>query len=229
MTKTQKKNLKRKEKKEILKRVVAEENAAFDELVVGALHAPNDDEEFHDAVSAFGDEDDAETCDLDFFPLNASSEGQDSGPRPGDKMIEITVDSGAGAPVANPGDFTNVEVTPSAGSLAGQKFVGPGNEIIHNEGKFTADLLTEPGDLSQITFQAAQVRKPLLAVSGVNQKGNGVWFDGHESCILPPGPTLNKIRAMVAQAQPKVPLHLKNGVFTMRCWQPGTPFAGRGR
>ena len=35
-----------------------------------------------------------------------------------------------------------------------------------------------------MTFQGAKVRKPLLAVSGVNDKGNMVVFDGSGSFIL---------------------------------------------
>ena len=40
-------------------------------------------------------------------------------------QVDITMDSGAGAPVANPKDFPGCEVTDSPGSLAGQMFVGP--------------------------------------------------------------------------------------------------------
>ena len=41
-------------------------------------------------------------------------------------QVDITMDSWAGAPVANPKDFPGCEVTDSPGSLAGQMFVGPG-------------------------------------------------------------------------------------------------------
>ena len=43
------------------------------------------------------------------------------------------------------------------------------------------------GDISsRVTFQGAKVRKPLLAVSGVIDKGNIVVFDGSGS-FIPPG------------------------------------------
>ena len=67
--------------------------------------------------------------------------------------------------------------------------MGPGGEKIDNLGDLTVQVRTERhggGDISsQVTFQGAKVRKPLLAVSGVIDKGNIVVFDGSGSFILP--------------------------------------------
>ena len=46
-------------------------------------------------------------------------------------------------------------------------------------------MTLEGGQEGRFTFQAAPVRKPLLAVSSVNDKGNLVLFDGDESYIIP--------------------------------------------
>ena len=70
-----------------------------------------------------------------------------------------TMDSGAGDPVANPDDFPGCVVTESPGSLAGQVYVGPGNEKIPNEGQFVAPMRLEDGRYSKSTYQAARVRK----------------------------------------------------------------------
>ena len=77
-----------------------------------------------------------------------------------------------------------------------------------------------------IIFQYAKVRKPLLAVSGVNDEGNGVWFDGESSCILPTGSAeLAQIRRIIKGMVSKIPLRRKNGVFTMRSWRRKSDFA----
>ena len=86
--------------------------------------------------------------------------------------VEVTMDSGAGAPVANPADFPGCVVTDSPVSLAGQVYVGPGKEKDPNEGQFVAPMRFEDGRMTQSTYQAARVRKPLMAVSSVNDKGN---------------------------------------------------------
>ena len=67
--------------------------------------------------------------------------------------------------------------------------MGPGGEKIDNLGEFTVNVRTERhgggGISSRATFQGAKVRKPLLAVSGVVDKGNIVVFDGSGSFTLP--------------------------------------------
>ena len=65
--------------------------------------------------------------------------------------------------------------------------MGPGGEKIDNLGELTVKVRTERhggSDISsRVTFQGAKVRKRLLAVSGVVDKGNIVVFDGSGSFI----------------------------------------------
>ena len=67
--------------------------------------------------------------------------------------------------------------------------MGPWGGKIDNLGEMTVKVRTERhggSDISsRVTFQGAKVRKPLLAVSGVIDKGNIVVFDGSGSFILP--------------------------------------------
>ena len=85
----------------------------------------------------------------------------------------------------NPDDWPNVDLKPSKGSVKGQRYVGPGGEKIDNLEGLTVKVRTERhggGDISsRVTFQGAKVRKPLLEVSGVIDKGNIVVFDGSGS------------------------------------------------
>ena len=92
--------------------------------------------------------------------------------------IDITVDSGAGASACHPKHFPESVVVDSPGSLAGQVFAGPGGEKILNEGQLKADMVLENGAEGKFTFQTADLRSPLLAVSAVNDKG--IW-----SCLTP--------------------------------------------
>ena len=61
-------------------------------------------------------------------------------------------------------------MVPSAGSKAGQKFVGVGGPAIPNQGQLTPEMILESGDLGSINFQAAAIRKPLMAVTDCNKK-----------------------------------------------------------
>ena len=142
----------------------------------------------------------------------------------------ITVDSGAAISVTNPDVFPQCVVQPSVGSKAGQRFVGVGGPAIPNLGQITPEMVLETGDVGSVNFQAAEVRKPLMAVSDVNKKKNPCWFDGNDSHIIPSScPQLPEIRRLISEAQRKVPLHLEKGVYHMKTWiKPTTPFPGQG-
>ena len=81
-----------------------------------------------------------------------------------------------------------------------------------------------------MNFAEADVRKPLLAVSALNKKGNPVWFDNENSYIVPStAKNLALIRKMLREIDNKIPLHLSNGVYTMKSWRRTSPFQGQGK
>ena len=162
-----------------------------------------------EVMSCHDGEDEAEEESSGILELNAVSTD-------GDVEMEITVDSGAGASVINPRDLPGVPLKPSPSSQRGQRYVGPGGEVIANMGQMEPSLRLPNGALGKIVFQGAAVRKPLLAVSDVNKKGNMVVFDGPNSCTVPANAReLAKLRALVGKIRGKVPLQAKNGVYTM--------------
>ena len=121
--------------------------------------------------------------------------------------------------------------------MKGQRYVGPGGEKIDNLGELTVKVRTEQhggGDIaSRVTFQGAKVRKPLLAVSGVIDKGNIVVFDGNGSFMLPGScARVASVRKAVTGVRGRIPLHAKNGVFVLRTWEPedtsSTDFSPKG-
>ena len=114
---------------------------------------------------------------------------------------------------------------PSKGSVKGQRYVGPGGEKIDNLGELTVTVRTERhggGDISsRMTFHGAKGRKPLLAVSGLIDKGNIVVFDGSGSFTLPNSCVgVASVRNAITVVQGRIPLHAKNGVFVLRTWEP---------
>ena len=104
---------------------------------------------------------------------------------------EITADSGAAKSIVSPVKWPIVDQKPSMGSVKGQRYVGPGGEKNEKWGEeaLTVKVRTKQhsrGDLSsRVTLQGAEVRKPLLAVSGVTDRGNIAVFDGSGSLKLP--------------------------------------------
>ena len=134
---------------------------------------------------------------------------------------EALVDSGAAHSVADPAvHFPGSVLRPSDASKKGIKYRGPGKEVIPNLGEIDAQFMTAEGVISKTTWQGAKVRKPLLAVSSCNSKGNVVLFDNEESFILSAQcPELKQIRALVQQAQTKIRLHQRNGTYVLKTWR----------
>ena len=92
--------------------------------------------------------------------------------------------------------------------------------MIPNLGQLAVSLMTLSGIVGRTTWQAAEVRKPLMAVSAINDKGNLVLFDLEGSAIVPStAPEVAEIRKLVKQARDKIDLQRKGGVFTMRAWR----------
>ena len=86
--------------------------------------------------------------------------------------------------------------------------------------KLTTEQCGTEGVVSKIRFQGARVRKPLLAVSGIIDKRNMVAFDADGSFIVPSNaPELPAIRALLAKARGRIPMHPKNGVFVLKAWE----------
>ena len=114
--------------------------------------------------------------------------------------------------------------------MTDQKYLGLAGEEIPNQGQLSTAMTLEGGQEGIFTFQAAPVRKPILAVSSVNDKGNLVVFDGEASYIIPgKQPLVAKLRKMIQDIPGKVKLHRKNGVYNLRTWKPRPVFRRQGR
>ena len=167
---------------------------------------------------------------LDLMPLGTPSGSEMEVDEIGsyDRM-DITVDSGAAESVANPRSMKQYPVEPSPGSKRGQKYRGPGKEIIPNEGQQRVGVKTEAGSLRAMTFQSAPVRRPLLAVSAACDKDQFVIFDNDGSFICrrdtPEGREVLRLIKSMAQKD-KMQLQRKNGTYIL----PVTlqPFQGQG-
>ena len=84
--------------------------------------------------------------------------------------------------------------------------------------------MVETGAKAKLTFQAAEVRKPLVAVSALVEKGNLAVFD-KSSFILPGNaPEISMIRQLIAQVKGRIPMYTEKGVYKVRNW--AAPKAG---
>ena len=85
-----------------------------------------------------------------------------------------------------------------------------------NLGLKTVPLLMMDGVAKAATFQAAKVRKPLLAVSASCDQGQLVMFDNDISATIErDSPEGREIRRLAKQCIAKTTLERHNGVYTI--------------
>ena len=147
---------------------------------------------------------------------------------------DVTLDSGASASVADASrHFPGSTVVPSEASRQGVVYRGPGKERIPNEGEFQEQIMTAEGAVANTLWQSAKVRKPLMAVSACEDRGNMCVFDKDGSFILSANcHELPEIRRLIQKATKKVRVHRNGGTYSLKTWRmPKKPegFHGQGK
>ena len=130
------------------------------------------------------------------------------------------MDTGAGKSVTSAKTAAGYTIRPSAGSKAGQRFIGPGDERYPNKGEVTLRFDTEESLPLCGDFQVADgLSKTLAAVSDSCDKGNLGFFDNDGSYLIrrdsPEGREMIRLAALATR---KVKLYRKNGTYLLPLW-----------
>jgi len=115
------------------------------------------------------------------------------GAKPDDEgWVKVTgvMDSGASESVAPPTMCPHIEVKPSVGSQSGQHYVSASEDTIPNLGEQNLEIVTGEGRDGCVTYQVAEVTRPLNAVSEIcdagGEEGQYVIFSKHGGVIVNP-------------------------------------------
>ena len=80
--------------------------------------------------------------------------------------------------------------------------------------------MTSEGVVTDSTWQIANVRNPLMAVSACNDKGNPCWFDSEGSYILSgSSPEVAQIRQLIKDMTKKIKVERRGGTFKVKLWR----------
>ena len=97
-------------------------------------------------------------------------------------------------------------IAESEGSKKGVHYVAAGGARIPNIGQKRVVFATPQGQVSAMTFQVADINKPLASVSKICKKGHRVVFDDDGSYIEHKS---TKKRTMIRE---------RNGVYVLDAW-----------
>ena len=94
----------------------------------------------------------------------------------GYSRVQVAIDSGVAASVMPEGLLSGHTVLPSDGSKRGVQYLVADGGRIPNLGEVHLGFLTKEKHKCRITFQVANVKRPLLAVGTLTKAGNDVHF-----------------------------------------------------
>ena len=134
--------------------------------------------------------------------------------------IKGVMDSGASESVAPPNMCPHYEIRPSAGSVAGQKYMCASEETIDNLGEQELEVVTENGKESKILYQIADVARPLNAVSEICDAG------GPDGQLVIFGKTGGVVYNLATGSQ--TPFGREEGIYCMDFWVKPRGFVRQG-
>ena len=139
--------------------------------------------------------------------------------RPGYKLVEAVLDSGAEESVSPPRFFPG-PVVPSAMSKAGGSYRVANGQRVPNIGQQAVHFQTDEGLPAGMMFQTAEIERPLISASQLAASGNNVVFNKAGGTIVH------------EQSGRRTLFHKRGGIYVLRMWIPTGPaqgFAGRGQ
>ena len=132
----------------------------------------------------------------------------------------LLVDSGAGVTIGD-GSVEFADYPLEDSTKKGQRYAGPGKEIIVNRGQRHVRLRLggAQGPRVKATIQDAAVRRPILSVGDSESAGNMLIFDQQESAILPKGaPEIAQIRALLKKVASRLTMVKERNTYKLDAW-----------
>ena len=131
--------------------------------------------------------------------------------------IKTVVDSGAVDSVAPLTMAPAAEVKSSPGCQRGQHYLSASGDRLANMGQQTLRVATDDGEERQVTFQVAEVSRPLTSVAKICDQGNRVVFGSQGGYI------------MSLKTGKVTPFQRESGVYALNLWMKGDSPAGFSR
>ena len=100
-------------------------------------------------------------------------------------MITVTADSGAADHVAPKNEASHLKIQDTEASRQGVKYVAANGQKIANVGQKTIQGVTDEGMPLGMTWQIAEVKKPLASIGRMCDAGNVAVFTKSGGYVVP--------------------------------------------
>ena len=138
------------------------------------------------------------------------------------EMITITADSGAADHVSPKNVATHIRTQETSASRQGMKYVAANGHKIANEGQKAIRGLTSDGRPLNMTWQVAEVKRPLASIGRICDAGNTAIFTKTGGHVVPEH-TLRKTLDMLEKTGESLKMDREGGVYNFKLWIPRPP------
>ena len=138
-------------------------------------------------------------------------------------MIKITADSGAADHVAPIRTANHLEVKQTEASKQGVKYVAANGQKISNLGQRRIQGITDSGVQLGMTWQVADVKKPLASIGRMCDAGNVALFTKDGGYVVPGEYMQEVIGTLDRLDRSALKMKRENGVYNFNLWVPKPP------
>ena len=139
------------------------------------------------------------------------------------EMITVTADSGAADHVAPRKVADHLKIQETEASRQGVKYVAANGQKIANVGQNIIKGVTDEGMPLGMTWQIAEVKKPLASIGRMCDAGNVAVFTEDDGYVVPQK-VLNKTLVALDKIETKsLRMEREGGVYNFKLWIPRPP------
>ena len=139
------------------------------------------------------------------------------------EMVKVTADSGAADHVAPIHTASHLEVRETEASRQGVKYVAANGQKISNLGQRKIQGVTDVGTPLGMTWQVADVKKPLASVGRMCDAGNVAVFTKDGGYVVPGEHMKEVIGSLDRMGGSTLRMRRENGVYNFNLWVPKPP------
>ena len=139
------------------------------------------------------------------------------------EMITVTADSGAADHVAPKEVASHLRVQETSASRQGMKYVAANGHKIANEGQKVIRGLTDEGMPLGMTWQVAEVKRPLASIGRMCDAGNAAIFTKKGGYVVPEEVLHKTLEALDGAKGKTLRMEREGGVYNFKLWIPKPP------
>ena len=139
------------------------------------------------------------------------------------EVVKVTADSGAADHVAPRSVASHLKIQETEASRQGVRYVAANGQKIANVGQKKVQGLTDEGIPLGMTWQIADIKKPLASIGRMCDAGNVAIFTKHGGYVVPKKTLEKTLEVLDKKVSQSLRMEREGGVYNFNLWIPRPP------